>query len=97
MMRFTNELIHILQLNKQLHINNVARLSHIYDEGTNLVDISNASKNNSTQAQAQSKNRQNAFPGYHHPYHLSQMITYASQYPSYNMIQVSASQQQSIK
>ena len=87
----TNELLHSLQANTQPSSNNVARLSQVYDEATNSVARSNISHNNSTQAP--SETRQKKFSGYTHPFHPSQMITQASQYPSYNMIQALATQQ----
>ena len=58
---------------------------------------SNASHNNSNQTQAQSVNRQTVFPGYKYPYHLSQMITQASQHSLYNMIEVPTTQQQTMQ
>ena len=50
MMKSTNELVHSLQANTQSPSNNIARLSQVYDEATNLVARSSTDHNNSTQA-----------------------------------------------
>ena len=89
MMKSTNELVHSLQANTQPPSNNNARLSQVYDEVTNLVARSSTSNNNSTQALPETRQNNS---GYTHPFHPSQMITQASQYPPHNMIQVSANQ-----
>ena len=91
-MKSTNDLVKSLQANQPPQNNNVARLSQVYDVTTNSIAQSNTNNNNSTQ-----KNRQNNFPSYPHPYHLSQMITQPSNFPPYNMVQVPATQQNTIQ
>ena len=71
-------------------------MSLVYDEATNSVAKSNTSHNISNQVHAQPENRQNKFPGYPHAFLPSQIITHASQYPPYNMIQVPVTRQQQI-
>ena len=86
MMKSTNEIVQRLQVNKKPPSTNVARLSQVYDEATNSVVKSNTSHNISTQKHVQNDNRPNNFSGYLHPFHPSEMITQASQYPPHNMI-----------
>ena len=51
-MKSTNELVQSLQVNTQPSSTNVARLSQVYDEATNLVAKSNTSHNISNQEHA---------------------------------------------
>ena len=92
MMKSTNDLVQSLQANQQTPNNNVERLSQVYDEATNSIAHSNTNNNNSTP-----EYRQNPFPNCLNPYHPSQMITQPSQFPPYNMVQVSATRQNTIQ